>query len=217
MKSDSAIILFTRYPEPGFTKTRLIPVLNSDGAAKFHKNMINKIIKTITDFTENYETKLLISYSNGNLTQMQSWLDTAQYFIKQKGKNLGQRLDNTFQEAFSRGFNKVLITGSDVPEISQQQLQNAFLQLDKYDIVLGPSLDGGYYLIGSTYKAYKNIIFKDINWGRSSVLRDTIGQINAADQNYYLLKKLHDIDTPKDLEQLKNRKYNLYKKLSREI
>ena len=113
--------------------------------------------------------------------------------VKQTGSDLGERMQNGFFWGFSRGFQRIVIIGSDAPTIPISFIQEAFRQLKTMPIVLGPAIDGGYYLIGATLPLPD--IFKNIKWGTHAVLSDTIIRLNR----YYLLPFWYDVDYPKDI------------------
>ncbi|MDQ3536369.1 MAG: TIGR04282 family arsenosugar biosynthesis glycosyltransferase, partial [Bacteroidota bacterium] len=120
-------------------------------------------------------------------------------FLKfiQEGNDLGEKMENAFIKAFSLGYKKICIIGSDCYELTQVHLLKAFENLDKKPIVLGPSYDGGYYLLGMNRMV--NELFYNKKWSSPSVFQDTINNLNQLSLEYSLIEKLNDVDEEKDL------------------
>ena len=211
---DNAIVVFTRYPEPGQTKTRLIPALGEEGAANFHKNLMIKILGTVVNYTSGDSSEFIVSFSDSDLDKIKKLLGPDLNYCKQREGHLGQKLKGCFKQIFKNDYKKALIIGSDIPEIGPQHLEIASKKLDTHEIVLGPAYDGGYYLIGMTASSFSPRIFENIEWGGSTVLENTLDRIKTLNQDYYLLPELKDIDTPEDLNTLKNNNNQLYQLLT---
>lgn len=187
------LLVFTRYPEAGSVKTRLIPALGERGAAEIHKKMTEDTVKTASLFCGEVE----VHFSGGNQKLMQDWLGNRLGYRKQKGSCLGEKLGNSFHEAFNEGLRKVVVIGSDCPELNVGHLDDAFSLLDKTDLVLGPALDGGYYLIG--LRKYQPELFNNIDWGSRFVFQQTMKIAERLGLKTAKLEKLADIDLPEDL------------------
>ena len=114
--------------------------------------------------------------------------------------DLGQRMDNAFGRAFERGYRKALIIGSDLPGIDSLVISIALTKLDAHDLVLGPSSDGGYYLVG--LKQRQNKLFRDIEWSTPTVLQDTIRLANKQKLAIYQMEQRTDVDTFENLVEL---------------
>ncbi len=195
------ILLFTRFPEPGKSKTRLIPELGAAGAADLQRAMTLSISKTLRELSTNHRLHTEIHYTGGNKEKMQKWLGDSFIYQKQYEGGLGLRMFKAMRSHLG-SYSSIMLTGSDCPAVDTTLLQNGLAALRENDIVLGPAFDGGYYLIGiSGNIAEKDLkfLFTDINWGTADVLRQTIEKIQRLQLRYHLLKKLHDIDTPEDL------------------
>lgn len=194
------LIVFTRYPEPGQTKTRLIPALGIEGAAKLHRQMTEKAIATVDKLQELRPISTEIKFTGTTLSQMQDWLGCHLCYNPQVGGNLGERMSEAFQSAFNRKYRSVVMIGSDCPAITSHILSQAFQLLQQFYIVLGPATDGGYYLIGLS--RFIPEIFEGVNWGTELVWKQTISichHLNIAVANLTILT---DIDRPEDLEKL---------------
>ena len=146
--SDARLIVFTRYPEPGVTKTRLIPCLGEKGAADVQRRMTEFILSRITTPDQKRPYTIEIRYEGGDETAMRDWLGQDFRYLPQSGGDLDRRMGHAFRDAFDEGMSRVVIIGTDIPGITPQIVNNAFEALGGNDLVLGPAADGGYYLIG---------------------------------------------------------------------
>ena len=139
---------------------------------------------------------------------MRKWLGT-QSFIRQQGQNLGERMAEALITTLQNR-ERCLLMGSDCPDITPDLLEFSFSTLHKNDIVLGPAYDGGYYLVGiNKTLTTKQIthLFSDIPWGSEKVLPTTLERIKELQLTFQLLPKLHDIDTPDDLQYFNHHSY----------
>ncbi|MFC2088347.1 TIGR04282 family arsenosugar biosynthesis glycosyltransferase [Calditrichota bacterium] len=198
MTEKAALIIFAKSPMPNYAKTRLIDPLSAAQAAEFYANCIKDISlimkdETVFDFwfgiaPEKFDTKI--------------WpIDLKNYrHFFQKGANLGERMVNAFNLLFDKSYKKVAIIGSDFPHISPKLINEAFAKLDHCDCVLGPSKDGGYYLIALKKKC--NPLFKNINWSTNKVYSQTFNQAKKNGIKIYTLDTHYDVDTIVELKRL---------------
>jgi rSAM/selenodomain-associated transferase 2/rSAM/selenodomain-associated transferase 1 len=196
------LIVFTRFPEPGKTKTRLIPALGTKGAARLQRHMTEHIIATAAKLSNRPGLTIEVYHEGGNTDLMQAWLGSQFTYRPQGTGNIGRRMLRAFENAFQDEMATAVIIGSDIPQISANVIRQAFEGLQKNDLVLGPARDGGYYLIGlkNTIPAETyNRLFDDINWGTSKVLSQTLQTARASGLDFTLLKPLSDVDRPADL------------------
>ncbi len=186
-KSDALGILF-RIPQFGKVKSRLAKEIGEEATLKAYESMVKATIDNAT--------KLrgidIYGFYEGEVTSLNFLPPITLPLILQKGSNLGERMYNAFQWLFDNGYQKVSLIGSDSPDIPISFIEMAFQKLNFYELVIGPSEDGGYYLIGMK-KPHKEI-FKNILWGRDTVLRDTIFNAINAGICYFLLPEWYDID-----------------------
>ena len=178
------IIIFTRYPEPGKTKTRLIPKLGEEGAATLQREMTEHAVRTARKYGL---ADICISYTGAETAQMQAWLGDRLRYTRQADGDLGERMHAAFESAFDSGVEYALIIGIDSPEIDTPMLDAAFENLRRHDLVLGPATDGGYYLIGVRQDASEVVlsrIFQQMPWGSDTIYRETIERAEAAKLNY---------------------------------
>jgi uncharacterized protein len=199
------LILFTRYPEPNRTKTRLIPILGAEGAANLHSEMTEHTLSQVLPLNVPVEVR----FSGGTEELMRAWLGSSLVYQAQGEGDLGERMMRAFCDSFQQGAReiKTIIIGSDCPGIDAQILATAFAHLDEVDLVLGPALDGGYYLIGLKYLIPD--LFKNISWGTSEVLRQTIDVAQSLGVSFTYLAPLADVDRPEDLEVWNKRYMNI--------
>lgn len=192
------IIIFTRFPEPGKTKTRLIPAIGKEAAASLQKEMTEHTLQTIHKLSEKRPFSLEIRYTGCELQQMRQWLSNNYTYKAQSDGNLGDRLDSAFSAAFNDGHKYVVAIGCDSPDLTPTILSQALDELHTHDVVLGPARDGGYYLIGM--QRYRPELFKKINWGTEQVLKQTRAVIEDSGHSFKLLPTLADVDRPEDLQ-----------------
>lgn len=207
-KKKKSLIIFLRYPKAGQVKTRLAKTTSSQFALSFYKTSVEKII---SDVKKTGGINRFAFYSNKDEKKLvENWLGGKLIFAAQVGDNLGERMKNAFEKVFSTGSEKVVIIGTDVPDLSKDIIEEALRILDDKDIVIGPSKDGGYYLLGMK-KMYPQL-FDGIEFSTDSVLRNTLNEIEKLKLNYQTLPQLQDIDTEEDLiTWLNNNRTNVIK------
>ncbi len=200
-KLDRQLIVFTRFPAAGVTKTRLIPTLGADGAALLQRKMTEHTLKRIGRTHIQPEPAIEIRFEGGDKKRMRAWLGNAYIYQPQVGDNLGDRMASALEDAFQRHVDQVALIGTDIPGIRPATIESAFESLEQADVALGPARDGGYYLIGMHRGAFPvaRRLFANINWGTASVLADTLEIAAAAGLRTRLLEELTDVDCPDDL------------------
>lgn len=192
-----AIICFTRVPRPGQTKTRLLPILSGEQCAALHTAFLRDLNALYTGL----DCDVIISYApDPDRSALEEVFPAAAAFWPQQGEDLGQRMHNAFCRAFQKGYAAVVLTGSDLPELDPSRLAKAFTALETNDVVLGPTSDGGYYLIGM--KAPCAQVFQGHQYGGATVWESTMAAIAAANLTVAAAPGLDDVDTPEDLLRL---------------
>tara|TARA_B110000967_G_scaffold205228_1_gene249319 strand:+ start:119 stop:727 length:609 start_codon:yes stop_codon:yes gene_type:complete len=186
------IIVFVRNPELGKVKTRLSKTIGDQGALKTYI----LLLKHTESVLHKVSSEKVVYYSE-KIQKNDLWNDARYQKKLQKGVDLGARMQNAFDTAFKDSYEKVVIVGSDLFDLRASHIENAFKYLENYDVVLGPSLDGGYYLLGM--KKLHSAVFKNKQWGTDTVFGSTIKNLNQ--QNVKLLEALNDIDTFEDLQE----------------
>ena len=189
--SNPLIMVFVKNPELGRVKTRLAKSIGDQAALETYKILSKHTSKIISEI----DSDQLIFYSD-KIQDNDVWTATnCKKQIQTKG-DLGQKMLAAFQYGFSLGYQKILIIGSDLYSLRLKHIESAFEQLENYDVVIGPALDGGYYLLGLNFIIPK--IFKQKQWSTSSVLKETLSDLKEFNVN--LLEPLNDIDTYEDLK-----------------
>lgn len=191
MNSKNLIIIFTRNPELGKVKTRLAKTIGDASALHIYSYLLEHTEKTI----RNIDSDKAVYYSE-EIYKEDIW-DNATYLkYLQKGEDLGERMLHAFQNAFNNNYEKVIIVGSDLFDLKEKHIEEAFQKLNKRDIVIGPAKDGGYYLLGM--KTLKEAVFKDKKWSTASVFKDTLKDLYKL--KVHQLEVLNDIDTFEDMK-----------------
>ena len=186
------IIVFVRTPELGKVKTRLAKSIGDVSALTIYKLLLKHTETVLHDLSFDK-----VVYYSEKVEENDFW--EARLFEKkrQKGADLGKRMQHAFETAFEKGYQKVLIIGSDLFDLKSIHITTAFDALENHDLTIGPSLDGGYYLLGM--KELYPAVFKNKKWGTDSILENTLKDLQQ--QNVKLLEALNDIDTFEDLQQ----------------
>jgi uncharacterized protein len=198
--SEICSIVFTRYPEAGKVKTRLIPALGEEGAANLHQKMAEHTISQVRALQRLLPGDIEVWFVGGDLALMQAWLGEDLTYQRQPDGDLGDRMRLAFQSTFDRGYKKAIVVGTDCPGLTTEILAQSFEALEDNPIALGPAIDGGYYLIGLQYLIPE--LFTGITWSTANVLRETIDIAESLDIVPTLLPYLADIDLPQDLAHL---------------
>jgi len=191
------LIVFTRYPEPGAAKTRLIPALGPDGAATLQRQMTEQTLDRARQLAGQRGTSLEVRYEGGNHALLTQWLGTDIDCRRQGDGDLGARMGRSFRHAFQAGAERVVIVGTDCPGLTPELMASAFQALGESDLVLGPAKDGGYYLVGLRREVPE--FFADMPWGTSEVLERTLAVASDLGISATLLELLDDVDRPDDL------------------
>lgn len=194
--STERLIIFTRYPQPGITKTRLIPLLGKQGAADFHGYLTQLTINQCLSCQPDRSFSLQVYFTGGSLDLMQSWLGKELDYEEQGEGNLGEKMTRALAQSFQSGYEKVIIIGCDCPQLTGEIIQLAFESLQEKEVVLGPAEDGGYYLIG--LRRFIPQLFQLESWGTSQVLSQTQHLVKSLNLSLFLLPCLPDIDRPED-------------------
>ncbi len=195
--AEQHLIIFTRYPQPGKTKTRLIPALGVEGAANLQRQMTEYTLSNVKKLCKSTAISFEVRFADGNLQLMQGWLGTELNYQLQGEGDLGKRMENSFLNAFNKGAQKVVIIGIDCPGVNVEVLAEAFEKIPDCDLLLGPAVDGGYYLIG--LKRAIGELFTNIDWGTAKVLQQTVDIAQQLNLSVGYLRTLADVDRPEDL------------------
>ena len=196
-KNAPLIILFTRLPKPGCTKTRLIPALGAEGAAELQRHMTVHTLNRAQQAARRHGFALEVHYTGGQRADFRQWLgDDLEYWPQASG-NLGARMSQAFAAAFERGCRSIVLIGTDCPQIDESIFREAFTSLETKDLVLGPAHDGGYYLIGLRHPSPE--LFDGVAWGTETVFEQSLRRAKEAKLSCHLLEMLSDVDRPEDV------------------
>ena len=191
---DRAVILFTRAPVPGQTKTRMMPELSPASCARLHtcflKDIRRECRKTGADLFLFYTPK-------GKKEYLYPVFGAGARYYLQEGGGLGERMHHAVKTVLERGYRSCILIGTDVPEVRSEDLRRVFDGLRQRDVVLGPTEDGGYYLVGMKRPCHS--VFQVKEYGNASVLENTVRQIKAEGLTVGFTRRLHDMDTYEDL------------------
>lgn len=206
------IIVFIKFPIAGQVKTRLAASLGVDHALRIYNELVALTFSVVSQWLHHRPEgggspsprSAWIAFTPAELkAECRAWLadsigtwPTPAEWVPQTEGDLGARLQNAFQEAFTSGFSSVCAIGGDCPGLTAASLEQAFLDLVDHDVVIGPASDGGYYLIGSN--THHPDLFDEIPWSTENTLRVTLNRARHAGLSVTLLPPLDDIDTEAD-------------------
>ncbi len=197
-KKDTAIIIFTKLPVEGKVKTRLAKSMGNKFAVSFYKVCAEHTFKELGKLKETGPELFLFCPEENEIEQVMQWAGNNFNYNFQQGNDLGLKMYNAFNTVFKRGYKKVIIIGTDAPDVSMKIMQSAISVLNDHSVVIGPANDGGYYLLG--FKSKLIDLFSGIEWSTNSVFDNTIEKLNNSKINYFMLNELTDIDTVEDLQ-----------------
>jgi hypothetical protein len=191
VSSKNLLLIFTRNPELGKCKTRLAVTVGDQTALDIY----NFLLYHTVSITKNLSATKIVYYSE-TIWENDIW-DTAIFLKKlQNGSDLGDRMQHAFQKGFEEGFEKIIVIGSDLFDLSENDIENAFSALNDAEFVLGPAEDGGYYLLGMKY--LEPNVFKDKAWGTNTVLQDTLTDLKNKKTTF--LERRNDVDIYDDIK-----------------
>ncbi len=196
----TSLIIFAKSPIPGKVKTRLTPYITPAEAAELYKAFITDIVCN-THKLKCERVTIAYTPSNAEAT-FHSMCGQSVDYLPQKGYNLGERMKNAFRHSFDKGSKRAVIIGTDSPTLPSSYIRDAFDALKEVPITIGPTFDGGYYLIGLSEQ--NDTIFDDIDWSTSKVFGQTLARIQAMNKQLYVLPPWYDVDTPDNLEFLRS-------------
>lgn len=195
------LLIFTRYPKPGTTKTRLIPALGAKKAAQLQKRLTEHVIQEATSFATTHEVNCTVYYSGGTQQEVENWLHPLAC-VQQIEGNIGLKMKTAFNDTFANKSEFVVLVGSDIPDITSDIFSLAFEALQENELVIGPASDGGYYLVGMSQSLAPQLLstlFDDMEWSTQDVLKETATRLQRSYITFVTLPRLHDIDIPADL------------------
>lgn len=191
------LIIFSRYPEAGRSKTRLIPALGASGAALLHEDMTRHTLSTAAELTRDYPVRVEVHFAGGDEGLMRRVFGGDFPYLPQAAGDLGHKMRTALEGALRTGAGRAVVIGTDCPGLTASRLRQAFEALETRELVLGPAMDGGYYLIGC--RRVWPELFADIPWGTGEVWARTLAAARDAGLTPQILEPLADVDRPEDL------------------
>lgn len=182
------LVVFTRYPQAGECKTRLIPALGAEGAARLQRQLTERTVRLL----QSVGFEVTVAITGASTIAFEQWLGEDVRLVPQAPGDLTARL-SPFVEAAP-----VILFGADTPDLQRHHVKAAIRGLETHRVVIGPAEDGGYYLIAM--REPLQALLKDIPWSTPQVLPLTLQKLEALGIEPLLLETLADCDTPDDLE-----------------
>lgn len=204
----NGFIIFTRLPIPGQTKTRLQKCLTEEQCAELHRN----ILKDLNETSKKINADIFISYTpNGDTSILSEIFTIEKNMFPQKGTNIWYRMNDSMTRVFDMGYDRVVLVGADIPELSYHHINKSFNKLDECDVILTPTKDRGYCLIGSKRPINEVFEIEDIN-NDKSVFENTVNLANNAGYRVISNSELIDLDEYEDLcELVSSEEYRKYR------
>jgi hypothetical protein len=202
MRAQHALIYFARAPIPGETKTRLIQRLGAEGAAELYRRFL------LDAFARDWQGRVDVVIAVAQRDHVEAVRALAEDvcpgadYVVQSGWDLGERMANAFAEVLGRGYAGAVILGTDAPSLPGDRVDKSLALSEYRDLVLGPALDGGYYLIG-LHRVIPEFLH-DIAWGSPEVLVETLLRAQTLEAKVSLLEPWYDVDRPEDVEVLRS-------------
>ena len=186
------LVIFVKAPRPGLVKTRLARSIGANEACAAYRTLMETLLRNM----EKMPGVELRFTPDDAAPEIQGWLRKGWKSRPQGPGDLGERLQRAFAEAFAEGAKTVVLIGSDCPAITREDIHTASSKLKEHDLILGPAVDGGYWLIG--LRSPQPELFKGMPWSTDMVLGETLRRARAMNLSVDLLRILADIDTKRD-------------------
>ena len=201
-KFDKSLVVFLRFPSKGKVKTRLARTIGDEMATRFSRECAELLFREVKELSHDIIRNIYYTPRSAGKS-VECWAGRDFNYEPQVEGNLGKRLETIFRDQLNKGFKKVIIVATDVPDITETDIEEAFNALEEVDLVIGPSFDGGYYLIGM--KELHPGLFDDIAWSTNIVYDQTLAIASQSGLRVYNLRILDDIDTEEDLQRWRKR------------
>ncbi len=194
---DTALAIFAKAPVAGAVKTRLASRLSPEQSARFHRECVRATWERLAAMTG---IDVLL-YCDRSWPEFEELVGSERFRL-QRGRDLGARMRFCLEELHHRGFRRAVIVGSDAPTLPVRQVRDALDGLDRFDVVLGPSADGGFTLVAAVRTA--PAMFAGVGWSRSDTLACCVRSVEAAGLAAGATPtSAYDVDTPSDLDRLR--------------
>jgi rSAM/selenodomain-associated transferase 1 len=204
MTEDRCLVMFVKFPERGEVKSRLSQSLGEEIATDLYRCFIEDLLEKLAQGAYRFR---MAFHPEGKEHEIREMFGGGFSYMPQKGKDLGERMKHAFIRCFSEGVCSVVVIGSDSPDLLLRIIKEAFSALENHDAVLGPSADGGYYLIGFRRESFNPHVFGGLAWGSETVFQETMNIFRMDRTLVHVLPVWLDIDRSEDIEfLLKNNK-----------
>lgn len=197
---DSKLVVFLKAPRAGVVKTRLAGAIGAEQACLAYRELVEGLVRNLKGL-EDVELRFTPDDAESEIRQ---WREGNWRARPQGEGDLGGRLESAFASSFAEGAERVVVIGSDCPDVTRADIAAAWNALERHDLVLGPASDGGYWLIG--LRCLHRELFEDIPWSRTTVLEETLGRARCAGLSVFLLRELSDVDTEEDWRRFQSRR-----------
>ena len=183
------VIVFVKNIKLGKVKTRLAATIGNQGAFDVYTLLVDVTEKAI----KNIKADKRIYFSEAVVEN--TWINN--FKAVQKGESLGDRMSNAFKQGFEDGYDRIVLIGSDLPDITESQINAGLQALQTNEVVFGPAEDGGYYLVG--FSKFHDFVFQNKPWSQDNLLEETLSELKENRVSFSTLETLNDIDTFEDL------------------
>ncbi len=185
-----------KFPEPGRVKTRIAKDAGAEYAAEAYRRIASRVLLNTRPSAAEFG-RIIFYTPESRERDFRAWLP-GERLVAQEGRDVGERMSSAIRRLLSEGAPAAVIAGADIPELNAEIVRSAFSKLGSADIVLGPAVDGGYYLIGM--KSPHDEVFQNISWSTGRVFRQTVLAIGKLKLRYDTVRTLSDVDTLADLK-----------------
>jgi rSAM/selenodomain-associated transferase 1 len=196
MTEDRCLVMFVKFPDRGEVKSRLSRGLGEEIATDLYRCFIEDLLEKLAQ--GDYRFRMAF-HPEGKEHEIREMFGGGFSTMPQEGKDLGERMKHAFIRCFSEGFCSVVVIGSDSPDLPARIIEKSFLALEDHDAVIGPSADGGYYLIGFTREAFHPDVFSGLAWGAETIYQETMDILHKAGALAHILPVWQDVDRPEDI------------------
>ena len=196
------VLLFAKFPRPGTVKTRLAKAIGFEKAAQLYTCSVHDTIGYLKRLNFPFE---IFYWPVESGVEFAETFGSDNTYVPQQGEDLSQRAINSFRRTFDRGVEYAVTIGTDIPDLPQELITDAFERLKSADAVIGPALDGGYYLLGFSKRSFAPAAFENISWSTAKVFDQTLCALKNQNKTVSVLPAWNDIDTIEDLRRFASR------------
>ncbi len=191
--------MLAKYPEKGKVKSRLLSLVDAENIVRLYRAFILDLLERLAEG----DYRFRIAYDPFEKEQdFRKEFGEKYLYVPQTGSDLGRKMQNAFATCFSEGIRYAVLIGSDSPDLPKRFIEKAFQMLESDGVVIGPSYDGGYYLIGFSSESFFPGVFDEIPWGTENVCEKSVQILGKAGIHVHKLPLWRDIDRPEDIAML---------------